>query len=191
VAALTGLAAARRPKVLPAGKAVDQNAFAVRKEFAEQHHLRTLSDLGTSKVKIKLAAGDECADRPFCEPGLKSSYGIGITGIDPKGVGTAQSKQAVRDGTDRMVLTTTTDATLDQYGLVLPAGGKHLQNADDVLPVVTAAHAGDQAVSAALNRLTAVLGTADPAALNRQVDAERRKPADAAADYLKSAGLTQ
>jgi glycine betaine/choline ABC-type transport system substrate-binding protein len=34
--------------VLPAGKAVDQNAFAVSKDFAAQHHLKTLSDPGAA-----------------------------------------------------------------------------------------------------------------------------------------------
>ncbi|MFC4033565.1 ABC transporter substrate-binding protein [Streptomyces polygonati] len=191
VAALTALAAPRGLTVLPAGRAVDQNAFAVTKDFAAAHHLKTLSDLGASKLKITLAAGDECPDRPFCSPGLKTAYGIDITGIDPKGVGTAQSKQAVKDGTDQLVLTTTTDATLDQYDLVLLTDDKHLQNADNLLPVVNTAHAGDPAVAAALNRLTAVLTTADLTALNAQVDRERLKPADVAADYLKSKGLSE
>ncbi|WP_329133072.1 ABC transporter substrate-binding protein [Streptomyces sp. NBC_01476] len=191
VAALTTLATPRGLKVLPAGDAVDQNAFAVTKDFAAQHHLKTLSDLGASGLKIKLAAGDECPDRPFCSPGLKSKYGIDITGIDPKGVGTPQSKQAVKDGTDQLVLTTTTDATLDQYNLVLLTDDKHLQNADNLLPVVNAKDAGDPAVADALNKLTAVLTTADLTSLNEKVDGERQKPADVAADYLKSKGLTQ
>jgi osmoprotectant transport system substrate-binding protein len=189
VAALTTLASARGLKVLPAGKAVDQNAFAVTADFAEQHHLRTLSDLGASGLKIKLAAGDECPDRPFCEPGLKKTYGIGITGIDPKGVGTTPSKQAVKDGTDQLVLTTTTDATLDQFGLVLLTDDKHLQNADNVLPVVNAKDAGEPGVATALDKLTRTLTTADLTALDKKVDAERQKPADVAADYLKSKGL--
>jgi osmoprotectant transport system substrate-binding protein len=190
VTALTGLATPRGLKVLSVGQAVDQNAFAVSKSFADQHHLKTLSDLGASKLKIKLAAGDECPDRPFCSPGLKSTYGIDITGIDPKGVGTPQSKQAVKDGTDQLVLTTTTDATLDQYNLVLLTDDKHLQNADNLLPVVNAKDAGAPGVADALNKLTAVLTTADLTALNEKVDGERQKPADVAADYLKSKGLS-
>lgn len=191
VAALTKLATPRGLSVLPAGKAVDQNAFAVNKDFATEHHLKTLSDLGASKLKIKLAAGDECPDRPFCEPGLKSKYGIDITGIDPKGVGTPQAKQAVKDGTDQLVLTTTTDATLDQFNLVLLTDDKHLQNADNVLPVVNTQHAGSPAIADALSQLTQVLTTADLTELNKKVDAERLKPADVAADYLKSKGLTK
>jgi osmoprotectant transport system substrate-binding protein len=189
VAALTALATPRGLTVLPAGRAVDQNAFAAGRDFAEEHRLKTLSDLGASQLKIKLAAGDECPDRPYCEPGLKSKYGIGVTGIDPKGVGTAQSKQAVKDGTDQLVLTTTTDATLDRFDLVLLDDDKHLQNADNVLPVVNTKDAGDTAIAAALGRLTAVLTTADLTGLNKKVDTERLKPADVASAYLESKGL--
>lgn len=189
VAQLRKLAEPRGLKVLEVGEAVDQNAFAVTKEFAEKHNLKTLSDLGKSKLKIKLAAGDECPDRPFCEPGLEKTYGIDITSIDPKGVGTPQAKQAVKDGTDQLVLTTTTDATLEQFGLVLLEDDKNLQNADNVLPVVNAKDAGSQDIADALAKLTQALTTEDLTDLNRQVDAERKKPADVAAEYLKSKSL--
>ncbi|MCX4527297.1 MULTISPECIES: ABC transporter substrate-binding protein [unclassified Streptomyces] len=191
VAALEKLAGPLGLKVLPAGAAVDQNAFAVSKEFAGKNNLKTLSDLGKSGLKVKIAAGDECAVRPFCAPGLKKTYGIDVSGIDPKGVGTPQSKQAVKDGVDQLVLTTTTDATLDSFGLVLLEDDKLLQNADNVVPVVNAKDAGAPEVAAALDKLTKALTTADLVALNRKVDAERAKPADVAKAYLESKGLIQ
>ncbi|MFJ9817653.1 ABC transporter substrate-binding protein [Streptomyces sp. NPDC101151] len=187
--ALRGLAAPRGLTVLPPGRAVDQNAFAVTAAYARQHHLKTLSDLGASKLKVRLAAGDECVQRPYCEPGLKKVYGIDITGVDPKGVGTTQAKRAVQEGRDQMVLTTSTDATLDQFGLVLLADDKHLQNADYVVPVVNRSRAGSESVAKALGRLNDVLTTADLADLNRQVDSWRRLPADVARTYLTDKGL--
>lgn len=189
MAALRGLAAPRGLTVLPAGRAVDQNAFAVSAAYARKHHLRTLSDLGRAKLPVRLAAGDECVQRPFCAPGLKKKYGINIIAIDPKGVGTTPAKQAVQNGQDQMVLTTSTDATLDQFGLVLLADDKKLQNADYVLPVVNRARAGSARTAAALNRLNKVLTTADLAHLNEQVDSWRRLPADVARNYLVAKGL--
>ncbi|MEU9856863.1 ABC transporter substrate-binding protein [Streptomyces sp. NPDC047974] len=189
VDALRKLAEPRGLKVLEVGGAVDQNAFAVSKEFAEKNKLKTLSDLGAAKLKVKIAAGDECAVRPFCAPGLKKTYGIDVTGVDPKGVGTPQAKQAVKDGVDQLVLTTTTDATIEGFGLVFLEDDKHLQNADNVLPVVNAKEAGAPEVAAALDKLTKVLTTVDLAELNRKVDAERAKPEDVAAAYLKEKGL--
>ncbi|MCX4820972.1 ABC transporter substrate-binding protein [Streptomyces sp. NBC_01142] len=187
--ALRGLATPRGLTVLDAGKAVDQNAFAVPRAFAERHRLKTLSDLGRSRLPVRLAAGDECVQRPYCEPGLKKTYGIDITGVDPKGVGTTQAKQAVQSGQDQMVLTTTTDATLDEYGLVLLADDKHLQNADYIVPVVNRARAGSAGATRALGRLNTVLTTTDLASLNEQVDSWRRLPKDVARNYLESKKL--
>ncbi|MBD0707629.1 amino acid ABC transporter substrate-binding protein [Streptomyces sp. CBMA291] len=189
VEALRKLAEPRGLKVLAVGEAVDQNAYAVSKEFAAKNGLTTLSDLGKSKLKVKIAAGDECAVRPFCAPGLKKTYGIDVTGVDPKGVGTPQAKQAVKDGVDQLVLTTTTDATLDSYGLVFLTDDKKLQNADNVLPVVNAKDAGSPEIAAALDKITKVLTTADLAELDRKVDAERAKPEDVAKEYLVTKGL--
>ncbi|MFD6492722.1 ABC transporter substrate-binding protein [Streptomyces sp. NPDC060188] len=187
--ALRKLAAPRGLSVLDPGRAVDQNAFAVTKEYAREHHLKTLSDLGRSGLKVRLAAGDECVERPYCEPGLRKTYGIDITGVDPKGVGTTQAKKAVQNGQDQMVLTTTTDATLDEFGLVLLADDKHLQNADYLVPVVNRARAGGEGTTKALDRLNEVLTTADLATMNEQVDSWRRLPEDVARTYLKDKGL--
>lgn len=187
--ALRGLATPRGLSVLDAGEAVDQNAFAVTASYAEQHRLKTLTDLGKSGLKVRLAAGDECVQRPYCEPGLKKVYGIDITSVDPKGVGTTQAKKAVQSGQDQMVLTTSTDATLDDFGLVLLKDDKKLQNADYIVPVVNRSRAGSEGVAKALGRLNSVLTTADLASMNEQVDSWRRLPQDVARTYLEDKGL--
>ncbi|MEU3972676.1 ABC transporter substrate-binding protein [Streptomyces bacillaris] len=187
--ALRALAAPRGLTVLDPGRAVDQNAFAVAASYAEKHGLKTLSDLGAAKLPVHLAAGDECVQRPYCAPGLRKTYGIDIVAVDPKGVGTTQAKQAVQNGQDQLVLTTTTDATLDQFGLVLLADDKKLQNADYVVPVVNRARAGSDRVRDALGRLNTVLTTADLASMNQQVDSWRRLPEDVARNYLESKRL--
>ncbi|MGA5425721.1 ABC transporter substrate-binding protein [Streptomyces koyangensis] len=187
--ALRRLATPRGLTVLDPGKAVDQNAFAVTREFAAEHSLRTLSDLGASGLPVRLAAGDECVSRPYCQPGLEKTYGIDVTAVDPKGVGTTQAKRAVQSGQDQLVLTTTTDATLDAFGLVLLEDDKKLQNADAVVPVVNRARAGSERVAHALDALAPVLTTADLAGLNRQVDSWRRLPEDVARAYLEEKRL--
>ncbi|MDT0321463.1 ABC transporter substrate-binding protein [Streptomyces millisiae] len=189
VTALRELAEPLGLTVLDAGEAADQNAFAVTEEFAAEHDLTTLSDLGESGLPIRLAAGDECAERPFCQPGLEETYGIDITEIDPRGVGTVQAKQAVADGQDDMVLTTTTDATLEDFGLVLLEDDQNLQLADNLLPVLNSETADDEQLTATLDRLTETLTTEDLIELNRQVDAERRTAGDVAAEYLEENGL--
>ncbi|MFF9480355.1 ABC transporter substrate-binding protein [Streptomyces sp. NPDC014733] len=187
--ALRALAAPRGLTVLAPGRAVDRNAFAVSASYAARHRLRTLSDLGRAKLPVRLAAGDECVRRPFCAPGLRKTYGIDITAVDPKGVGTTPAKQAVQNGQDQMVLTTTTDATLDQFGLVVLADDRKLQNADYVVPLVNRSRAGGGRAAAALGRLNTVLTTADLGRLGERVDSWRRLPEDVAHAYLTEKGL--
>jgi hypothetical protein len=75
---------------------------------------------------------------------LRKAYGFDVTAVDPRGV--AQAEQAVQSGQDQMVLTTTTDATLDDFGLVLLADDRHLQNARYIVPVVNRARVGGAGV---------------------------------------------
>ena len=189
VQALTRVAQKRGLKVLKPTQAVDTNAYAVSKSFATKHHLKTLSDLGKSGIPVTIAAGEECKDRPFCEPGLKKTYGIKITKIDPLGVDTVQGKRAVQQGRDQLALVLSTDATLPDFNLVVLADDKHLQNADNVVPVVNAKSAGSPAVANALNKLAPVLTTDDLRGLDRKVDAQRMKPEDVAKSYLQQKGL--
>jgi osmoprotectant transport system substrate-binding protein len=138
---------------------------------------------------VKIAAGDECKTRHFCQPGLKELYGIKISGIVPTGVSTPQTKQAVKDDKAQLGLTNSTDATLPQFGLVFLEDDKHLQNADNVLPVVNTKNAGDKKVATALDKLNRVLTTQDLIDLTTKVDSEREKPEDVAKSYLQDKGL--
>ncbi|HEX3812133.1 MAG TPA: ABC transporter substrate-binding protein [Mycobacteriales bacterium] len=187
-AALKTLAAKKGLTPLKPGKAVDQNAFAVSKKFAAQYKLETLSDLGKLGKPLKLAAGPECKTRPFCVPGLKSVYGINITSIDPLGVDTAQSKQAVAKGADQLALVLTTDATVDSAGLKTLKDDKKLQNADYLVPIVNTKKLTPD-IEKALNKLTSTLTTEDLAQLNQKVDQGQQKPGVVASDYLKSKNL--
>jgi osmoprotectant transport system substrate-binding protein len=189
VAAMTPLAKAKGLSVLTPAQAADQNGFAVSKKFADANHITTLSQLAALKKPIRLAAVVECPKRPFCSPGLSSTYGLNITQILPLGFGSPQAKQAVLDGKADLALVGTTDATLSGLGLVLLEDDKHLQLADNLVPVVNAASAGTPEVAKVLDKLSAVLTTEDLAQLDAQVDAQRLKPADVARTYLQSKGL--
>lgn len=187
--ALRELAAKRGLDVLNPGRAVDQNAYAVTAAYARKHRLGTLTDLGRAKLPVRLAAGDECVQRAYCATGLKKTYGIRLTGIDPKGLGTTPSKRAVQNGQDQMLVTTTTDGTLAQFGLVILADDRRLQNADHIVPVVNRSRAGGARVRNALDQLNTVLTTKDLTSLNEQVDSWRRLPQDVAKNYLRSKRL--
>ena len=190
IEALRGLAEQQGLAVFEPAEAVDQNAFAVTQEFAQENDLESLSDFG-QKVNdpITLAAVEECPQRPFCQPGLEDVYGIEIKKVQPLGFDTVQTKEAVQSGQAELGLVATTDGTLEEFGLVVLEDDKGLQNADNLVPVANASVAEEPGVEEALNQLAPVLTTEDLAELNRKVDAERAKPADVARQYLEEKGL--
>jgi len=186
---LTDLGQKRGLTVLEPAQAVDQNAFAVTKKYASAHNLTTLSDLGKTHESVVLAATEECPDRPYCQPGLKKTYGIKVTKLEPLGFDTPQVKAALTSDKAQLGLVATTDGTLSSAGLVVLDDDKNLQNADNLVPVVNSKSAGGKQVSEALNKLAPVLTTSDLAALNKKVDVERQKASDAAQQYLQQKGL--
>jgi osmoprotectant transport system substrate-binding protein len=72
---LKTLVAPKGLTVGPPSPAADQNAFAVTKEFADKNGLKTIGDLAKLNGQLVLGAGPECANRPFCQPGLERPTG--------------------------------------------------------------------------------------------------------------------
>jgi len=189
VAALRRLAKKRGLAVLSPAKAANQNGFAVTSGFAKQEKVTDLSQLAARGTPVVLAATAECANRPFCQPGLQRVYGLKISAVLPLGFGSTEAKQAVIDGAAGLALVGTTDGTLAGLGLRLLTDDKKLQLADNLIPVLNKKSAADPKLAAALDPLAAVLTTADLARLNEQVDGERRAPEAVATDYLKAKKL--
>jgi osmoprotectant transport system substrate-binding protein len=95
-------------------KASDQNAFAVTKPVAQQYGLKTLSDFaakcsGTASV---LAGPAECPQRPFCQPGLQSTYGITFGSFLQADAGGSQTKTALKTGKATLGLVFSSDSSL-------------------------------------------------------------------------------
>ncbi len=189
VAAMKSLAEAKGLTILEPSQALDANGFYVTQKFAQEKGLTTLSDLGALGSPVTIAAGDECLQRPFCAIGLKDTYSIKVKGVTGDDFGSSTGKQKVVNGEAQLGLTGTTDGTLDALGLVILEDDKHLQAADNLVPIVNTKSAGDPKIAEALNKLSQTLTTADLTALNAKVDGERQKPADVAKEYLTSKGL--
>jgi osmoprotectant transport system substrate-binding protein len=95
-------------------QATDQNAFATTKPVAEQYGLKTLSDFaakcsGTASV---LTGPPECPERPFCQLGLKDTYGIEFGEFFQSDAGGPQSKTALRTGQATLGLVFSSDSSL-------------------------------------------------------------------------------
>lgn len=183
VAAMEPLVEAEGITLLEPTEAADFNGFAVTAEYKETNQLETLSDLGALGQPIVLAATEECIDRPFCEGGLESVYGITVSETLPTGFGSPQTKTAVQDGQAQLGLVASTDGTLDQFDLELLEDDQSLQLAENIVPAVNSESLTPE-IEEALNVLVGVLTTEELIELNRLVDSERQQAADVAEQWL-------
>lgn len=97
--------------------AVDQNAFAVTQEFADQVGVTTLSELSEACGDGSLILGGpaECPERPFCQPGLEETYGLKFASFQEYGdTGGPLTKAAIQQGEVSMGLVFSSDGALAQ-----------------------------------------------------------------------------
>jgi osmoprotectant transport system substrate-binding protein len=92
--------------------AADQNAFAVTKAFADAHSVTTLSQLAAACGGLVLGGPPECPTRPFCEPGLKQTYGMDITSFTSLDAGGPLTKAAIQQGKVAIGLVFSSDSAL-------------------------------------------------------------------------------
>ena len=168
--------------ILPPSDATDQNAFFVTKEFADENDLKTLSDLAALGEPIKLGAPPDCEGRADCEGGLTDVYGFEITEIVPLDFGSAQVKDAVKNGEVQLGETGTTDGTLDDLGLELLEDDQGIQPAQNLTPGGERRLPGRQ--PRPRGHLQRALRRCSPPrtspTMNAAVDVERQKPEDVA-----------
>jgi len=171
-------------QALTPSAAVDQNAFAVTKATQTKFSLTKLSDLAAIGSQLVLGAGPECPTRPFCEPGLKTTYGITFKDFKALDTDGPLTRAAFKNGTIQVGLVFSSDADLNQLGLVVLQDDKHLENADNVVPVIRQAVATSE-VTNVLNKIDAGLTTADLVTLNGQVELLHQDADAVAAAYLQ------
>lgn len=175
---------------LKPAEAQDANAFAVTQQYRNNHLLKTLSDLGKTGLPVKLGAASDCPERQDCRLGLEQVYGIKITAVEPTGFGSKATKDDLKKGRTQLGLVGSTDPTLDDMGLIILEDDKHLQNAENLIPIVNADWLKDNPkAKTALEKLAGVLTTQDLSDLWGKVEEERLKPEDVARSYLESKDL--
>jgi osmoprotectant transport system substrate-binding protein len=165
--------------------AADQNAFAVTRQFAEEHSLVTVSDLAALSQTQPLVLGGppECPTRPFCQPGLEEVYGAQIQEFVALDAGGPLTKQALTQGAIDVGLVFSSDGGVSALDLVVLTDDRSLQTVDNLVPALSE-RAATPGVIAALDRLAATLTTDDLIELNRQVDIDRQDPGQVARSYL-------
>jgi osmoprotectant transport system substrate-binding protein len=95
--------------------AVDQNAFAVTQQFADELGVTTLSELAEACGDGSLVLGGptECPTRPYCQPGLEGTYGLKFAKFQEYGdTGGPLTKAAIQQGEVSIGLVFSSDGAL-------------------------------------------------------------------------------
>jgi osmoprotectant transport system substrate-binding protein len=171
-------------EALTPSAAVDQNAFAVTKATAQKYNLTKLSDLAPVASQLVLGAGPECPTRPFCLPGLEQTYGLHFHGFKALDTDGPATRAAFANGTIQVGLVFSSDSDLNKLGLVVLQDDKHLENADNVIPIIRQKVATDE-VKNVLNKISAALTTEQLVTLNGQVELQHQDADAVARAYLQ------
>src|SRR5581483_8651102 len=173
--------------------AVDTNGYVVTKATADKYRATKLSDLAPAASQLVLGGPPECPERPFCQPGLRDTYGLNFKDFKPLDSGGPLTVAALDAGQIDVGVLFTTDAVIAARGFVLLADDKHLQLADNVVPLVRDEWLGRAPADfkTIVNGVSAQLTTEALTGLNKQVGIDRKEPRDAAAAWLKEKGLVK
>jgi osmoprotectant transport system substrate-binding protein len=175
---------------LDASPAIDANAFAVTRATAERYNLRKLSDLAPVAGQLVLGGPPECPTRPFCALGLEQTYGIKFREFKQLDAGGPLSKSALERGDVDVALIFSSDGAIPARGFVVLEDDKKLQNADNVVPIITTRAATDD-VRRVLNRVSAALTTEELTQMNKRAELDKEDPSVLAEGWLRENGFTR
>jgi osmoprotectant transport system substrate-binding protein len=171
----------------------DADGFAVRQETADQYSLKTMSDLAAVADKLVWGVAPGCPDNPVCGPGLKATYGIDLTTLQVESLPPCSTDiaTALNDSAIGVAQVCTTQPEISSMNFVLLADDKHLQPAQNLVPVATKALADAAPADFAetLNAITAKLTTEALTQLGAAIVVNHDEIADVARQFLKDNGL--
>ena len=177
-------------RVLTPAAAQDQNAVVVTGSTARRLRLHTVSDLRRVAGGLILGGPPECPGRPYCLPGLRSAYGLRFARFLP--FDTEQQRViALQDGVVNVAVLFSTDGNLASGGLVMLADDRHLQPAENVVPVIRAdviTRYGQRA-SSAVDAVSARLTSAQLTFLNWRVQVDGKDVLAEARGWLQRQGI--
>lgn len=169
---------------LTPSSAVDQNAFAMTKANVDKYNAHKLSDLAAIGGQLVLGAGPECPQRPYCLPGLMTTYGIHFKDFKPLDTDGPATRAAFKNNSIQVGLVFSSDGDLNANNLVVLEDDKHLEAADNVVPILRQSIASDE-VKKVLQNIDSHLTTADLVTMNSQVSIQHQDADAVATAYLQ------
>lgn len=163
-------------------------AIAVRRETAEAHGLRTLSDLEGVAPSLTAGFSPDFMGREDGLPGLGATYGLEFGAT--RSLLQAVKYRALASGAVDIIDGYSTDGQIARYDLVVLEDDRGFFPAYQAAPLVSARlHDDVPAAVAALTSLSGVLDEALMRRLNRRVEVEGEDVGRVAADALAALGV--
>jgi osmoprotectant transport system substrate-binding protein len=178
--------AALAPKgiqLLKPSPAQDTNVFVANAQTADRYDLSTMSSLAPVAGKLTVGAPPECPQRPFCLTGLRDVYGITFWDFEPLDTGGPLTVEALRSDEIQIGLLFSTDPSIQVNGFVPLVDDLHLQNAENITPVIRT-DALDDRVRATLDGVSAALTTDKVTTLVGEVTVNSEAVTDVARAFL-------
>lgn len=171
----------------------DADGFAVRKETASQYSLETMSDLAEVADKLVWGVAEGCPDNPVCGPGLKDTYGIDLSKVQVESLPPCSTDiaTALNDSAIDVAQVCTTQPEISSMNLVLLADDKHLQPAQNMVPIASKelANAAPADFADTLNAISAKLTTEALTQLGERIVVNHEEIPDVARQFLQDNGL--
>ncbi|HTN13089.1 MAG TPA: ABC transporter substrate-binding protein [Acetobacteraceae bacterium] len=173
-------------------------AIAVRKDVADQHHLKTLEDFAgwvNGGGGTKIAASAEFVESPAALPAFEKAYGFKLKGsqiLTLAGGNTAATIRAAAEGTSGVntAMAYGTDGALALLGMVVLQDDKHVQMVYAPAPVIReAVLQANPRIKDLLAPVFASLDTMTLRRLNADIAVKGEDSKQVAETYLKQKGF--
>lgn len=145
-------------------------------------------DVVTIASTLTLGGPPECPTRPFCAIGLEDTYGVVFGSFKSLDIGGPLTVAALDSGSIDVGLLFSTSSVISDKGWVVLEDDKHLQQADNIVPIVREDVVNDE-ITSLLNAISAALTTDNITGLNKRVEIDQEDPGDVAGVFLGEQGL--
>jgi osmoprotectant transport system substrate-binding protein len=175
---LKEVAGAKGVTIYTPSPATDNYAYVVSKDFSESNSVTTLSELAaySGKAPITLGGPQECADRSYCAPGLKKTYGMKIAGFKTIVLSSQPAVDGLTKNQYQAAVFNSSDGVLATNPVVILKDDKGLNPNDFIVPAVNTKKASPD-LQKALEDISAKITQDKLLQMNKETQIDRR-PAD-------------
>ncbi|MFZ0491671.1 MAG: ABC transporter substrate-binding protein [Acidimicrobiia bacterium] len=174
--------------VLDYAPAVDANALVVTQETAAKYGLTKISDLASIAGDLVFGGPPECPKRPFCLIGFQDTYGLNFKEFKPLDTGGPITVAALENGEIDVGLLFSSDGAIAAKNFVVLQDDRHLQPADNIVPVVRTA-VNSQELDDVVNAVSAKITTSELSQMNKLVNIDKEDASTVAHDWLAANGF--